>query len=430
MLVDLIRVPDPSCIDDLSDEPLGLLYLGAVLRNNGFEVRITNLAGHSSESWKSEIKEADLYGIQLYTPTATIGIEIAKFIKDKFPGKPVICGGAHPTALPESKELEIFDHVVVGEGEPSIIKVANDFKNGKKPPRIIRGEFIEDLDSIPFPAWDLIDMMALHRKVEGKRCFGIIGSRGCHYKCAFCDHSLFGDRVRWRSVENVVAEIRKIISIYEVRHFEFFDDMFTVDKKRLIEFNEKVKDLNIIYRCNGRADVLSKEVYDLLYESGCRVICFGIESGSQKILNSMRKGTTVEKNLQAIKIAHKAGLIVIGYFILGFPGETRETIQESIEFIKKSSIDQVQFYTFIPLPGCEVYKYPERFGAKIISKDFSQYYLVTGKNGHGGKVMETEHFSADELQEEMKRIREFLRQRGSRGAMQDYYTKELKYKKR
>jgi len=428
LLVDLIRVPDPTCIDDLLNEPLGLLYLAAVLRENGYAVRITNLAGHSHESWKSEINEADLYGIQLYTPTTGLGIEIAKFIKDKFKTKPVICGGAHPSALPESEELSVFDQVVVGEGERSILKVAEAYKNKKSIDRIIKSEFINDLDSIPFPAWDLVDMNRFTSKVEAKRSFGIIGSRGCPFQCAFCDHSLFGKKVRFRSLDNIIQEIRKIISLYQVRHFVFFDDRFTIDRRRLIEFRDKVKDLNIIYRCDSRADISHPDLYEILYESGCRIVSFGIESGSQELLDLMRKGTKVEKNLKAIDMAKAAGLTVIGYFILGFPGETKETIQETINFINKSGIDQAQFYTFIPLPGCEVYKHPQRFGARIISQDFSDFFLVTGQDGRGGKAIDTQHLTAEQVQEEMRKIREFLKQRNTKGHLQDYYKNKLKYK--
>jgi len=422
MLVDLIRVPDPTCIDDLLDEPLGLLYLGASLRNNGYEVRITNLAGHTVDSWKTEIKDADLYAIQLFTPTAHIGINIAKFIKENF-NKPIICGGAHPTALPKLKELSVFDNIVIGEGENSIVEIANAYKNKENIPRIIKSEVIEDLDSLPFPARDLVDMNAFHRKVEGERCFGIIGSRGCSYKCNFCDRSLFGERARFRSVDNIVEEIKEIISNYGVRHFEFFDDMFTVNKKRLKEFRDKARGLNISYRCNGRSDVTNKEIYDLVYESGGRMICFGIESGSQRILDLINKQTTVEKNLEAIKIAQSSGLKVMGYFIAGFPGETKETIQESINFIKKSNLDQAQFYTFIPLPGCEVYKNPKKFGITRMSKDYSDYFHVTGNDGRGGKVVDTKWMTADELQEEVKEVREFLRSHNWSGGMQDYYKK-------
>jgi radical SAM superfamily enzyme YgiQ (UPF0313 family) len=427
MLIDLIRVPDPNCIDDLLDEPLGLLYLGTCLKENGYQVRITNLAGHTTESWKSEIKPADLYGIQLYTPTVNIGIEIAHFIKNKFPEKPVICGGAHVSALPESKELYIFDHIVIGEGEKSISFIADAYKDKRPVSRIIKSSFIEDLDSIPFPDRSLIDMNIFHRKVEGHRCFGIIGSRGCCYKCAFCDRSLFGEKIRVRSVDNIVSEIKNNIQKYSIRHFEFFDDILFPERNALIKFKNSVKDLNIIYRCNCRADMLTEERCKLLYESGCRTLCFGIESGSQKILNAMRKNITVEKNLKAIKMAQKYNLIVIGYFILGFPGETKQTIQESVDFINVSDIDQAQFYTFIPLPGCEVYRYPENFGVKTISNDFSQYYLITGNDGRGGMAMDTETLSSEDLQNELKSIRKFLKGRCSKGHVQDYYINKLKY---
>ncbi len=196
MLVDLIRVPDPTCIDDLLDEPLGLLYLAAVLREHGYDVRITNLAGHTEDSWKSEIKEADIYGIQLYTPTAVHGINIAHHIKKHFPGKPVIGGGAHPSAVPESAELSVFDHLSIGEGERSIITIADGLRDGTDIPRVIQSSVIEDLDTLPFPARDLLDMDSFHRKVGGERCYGIIGSRGCCYRCAFCDHALFGSQIK------------------------------------------------------------------------------------------------------------------------------------------------------------------------------------------------------------------------------------------
>ena len=421
-MIDLIRVPDPTCIDDHLDEPLGLLYLGSSLMENGHDVRITNLAGHNLDRWKSEIKEADLYGIQLYTPTAHIGINIAKFIKDKF-DKPVICGGAHPTALPNLEELSIFNHVVVGEGEKVIVDIANK----RNIPRIIKSEFIKDLDSIHSPARDLVDMMGFNRKVEGERGFGIIGSRGCGYKCNFCDRSLFGDKVRFRSIDNIAEEIERIISDYGVKNFEFFDDMFTVNKRRLEEFRDRVNGLNISYRCNGRSDITDKEVYDLVYESGGRMICFGIESGSQKMLDLINKQTTVEKNLEAIRVAQSSGLNVMGYFIAGFPGETKETIKESIDFIKTSNIDQAQFYTFIPLPGCEVYKNPKKFGVTRMSKNYGNYFHVTGDNGRGGKVVDTKWMTSDELQEEVVGIRKFLREHTWRGGIQDYYKDKLGY---
>jgi radical SAM superfamily enzyme YgiQ (UPF0313 family) len=428
LLVDLIRAPDPTCIDDMSDEPQGLLYLAAVLKNAGYNTRVTNLAGHTEESWKPHIKEADIYGIQLYTPTAHHGINIAHFIKERYPGKPIICGGAHPTADPKDPRLNIFDKIVMGEGERSIVTIADAYRDGKDIPRVIQSEMIKDLDSLPFPAWDQVDMMGFTRKIDGKRCFGISGSRGCCYQCAFCDRSLFGSKVRFRSLENITKEMKEIIDTYGVRQFEFFDDMFTVSKKRLKQFADMTKGWNIAYRCNGRADVHDPEVYQLLKETGCKKICFGIESGSQKILDLMKKGTTVEQNLKAIKLSQAAGIPATGYFIVGFPGETKETIQQTIDFIKTSDIDQAQVYTFIPLPGGEVAKNPEKFGIVRMSKDYTDYFLVTGKDGHGGKVVDTKWLSADELQSELQRVRTFLRERKWRGDIPDYYKDKLGYK--
>lgn len=427
-LIDLIRVPDPTSIDDKLDEPLGLLYLSAVLRRAGYSVRITNLAGHTADSWKQEIKPADMYGIQLFTPTSHHGINIAKFIKQKFPGKFLMCGGPHPTAVPADPRLNIFDTIVIGEGEKVILQIVKDYESGKRPAKIIKGEAIEDLDSLPLPAWDLVDMMSFHRKIDGQRCFNILGSRGCCYQCAFCDRSLFGSKVRFRSIDNVVGEIKEIIKRYGVRHFDFVDDMFTVNKARLKEFVEKTRGLNLKYRCFGRADVHDVEIYKMLKESGCIMICFGIESGNQKMLDRMKKGTSVVQNLKAIKIAKDAGIHTTGFFIAGFPGETKQTIEESKDFVELSGLDQAQFYTFIPLPGNEVAKNPEKFGIKRMSKDYSQYFHVTGTEGLGGKTVDTEWLSADELEAEVRKIRVWLKNRVVRGNVQDYYKEKLGYK--
>lgn len=430
MLVDLIRVPEPTCIDDMLDEPFGLLMLAACLREANIDVRITNLAGHDYTSWIPCIEKADIYGIQLNTPTAPLGVAIAIEIMDKYPDSVIVCGGAHTGAVDTFCGLEVFDHIVVGEGERVLPEIVEQYKKGVPPPRVIHAEPIENLDSLPFPARDMVDMFSFHRKVDGERCFGIIGTRGCCFKCAFCDRTQFGDRVRYRSVGNVVKEIEHIIDVYGVKKYEFFDDMFTYDKSRLMSFCDMVDGMGLNYRCNGRADVLNGEIYERLARSGCSMICFGIESGSQFLLNRMRKGTKVTTNYKAIKMAQEAGMRVAGYFVVGFPGETKETIEQTKEFIVKSGIDHAQIYTFIPLPGNEVYRNPEKFGVRILSHDYSDYYLVTGTDGHGGMTMETDFLSAEELRDEVAKFRVFLKEYGSRGAVQDYYRGRLEYKDR
>ena len=420
MLVDLIRPPNPTSIDDLLDEPLGLLYLAASLRDAKIDVRVTDLAGETD--W--DIKKADIYGIQLFTPTAHIGSRIAKHIKAKYPEAVTVAGGPHVSAC----KVSGFDTCICGEGDYAFPGFVMSFQRGHKCFPRYESMPIDELDFLPFPARDLVDMMSYHRKVDGHRCFGIIGSRGCHHKCTFCDRSLFGNVVRYRSIKNIVAELKQVIDTYGVRHFEFFDDMFPGSKARAQEFYSETKGMGLSFRCNARADSSDIEYYSLLKASGCSMIYFGIESGVQEMLNLMKKGTTVGKNLLAIKAAQDAGLKVGGYFILGFPGETRQTIEKTMEFIEKSGIDQAQFYMFIPLPGSEVYKNLDKYGAKLLTTDYSEYYHVAGEDGHGGRVIETPWLSADDMQEEMQRVRKFLRERGSKGGMQDYYKGKLKYK--
>ncbi|MDD5677968.1 MAG: radical SAM protein [Kiritimatiellae bacterium] len=427
MLVDLIRVPDPRCIDDLLDEPLGLMYLAASVREAGHQVRITNLAGCTDANWQERLAEADVYGIQLYTPTVFLGIKIAEYLRTRFPRAKRLCGGAHPSALPDAPELAVFDAIVAGEGETAIVEIVNRWQQGAPVPRVWRSPLIKNLDSLPLPARDLVDMNLFHRKVDGARCFGILASRGCVYKCAFCDQSVFGHRVRFRSLDNLMQEINGIIAAYGIRHFEFFDDMFADNHKLVTAFRERMAGGGIIYRCNGRTDRADLDNYRVLYDSGCRVICYGIESGSQYMLDRMNKHNTVANARRAIDMAHEAGMLVNGYFIIGFPGETAETIEATMEFIRTTGIDQAQGYTFVPLPGCDVSRNPEKYGIISMSKDYSEYYLIFGTEGMGGRTISTKYLSAEQLEAQVRRFRQFLKERPTRGKVQDYYSRVLHY---
>ncbi len=420
MLVDLIRPPNPYSIDDLLDEPLGLLYLAASLREAGHEVRVTDMAGNAN----ANIYEADVFGIQLWTPTAHLGVNIAKSISRMYPWALRVAGGPHVSACATGKGMNVFDAFVAGEGEHAFLRTVEQYGEHWNITKDRWAGRIPDLDRLPFPARDLVDMNKYHRKVDGHRSYGIIGSRGCSFSCRFCDRSLFGEKIRFRSIENIVKEIQGC----DVKHFEFFDDMFPGNIKRAREFYEQTQGMGLNFRCNLRTD--SPDYYKIMKDSGCSMVYFGIESGSQKILDLMNKGTTIEKNYKAIHRAHDAGLMVGGYFILGYPGETTETIDMSMEFIEKSGIDQAQFYMFVPLPGSEIYRDLDKYGGKLLTEDYSEYYHVAGEDGHGGRVIETEWLSADQMQSEMQRVRKFLRERGSKGGMQDYYKKKLNYEEK
>ena len=424
MHINLIRVPDPTSIDDMLDEPLGLLYVAANLLKEGFDVSISDYRGTDDIC----IKEADMYGIQLYTPTAHIGIKIAKRIKRMHPWAYIVAGGAHVTAVPYFDTAGVFDMVCYGEGEMAMPVIAGYREKRGSQSKIWQANTIESLDAIPFPARHLVPIMDYHRKVEGHRCFGIIGQRGCGYKCMFCDRALFGNRPRYRSVENIVKEIESCIDTYGVWHYEFFDDIPFPNLARIQHFGEMTKGMGLEYRCNSRSDQKNDLIFKEMQKTGCKVVCFGIESGVQALLDAMKKGTTVEGNLNTIKMAKAAGLTTMGYFILGYPGETKDTIKKTMEFVDNSGLDQAQFYTFVPLPGSEIYANLDKYGAKLITNDFSEFYHVTGTDGHGGKTIDTPWLKADELHEEMQKVRKWLKERNSKGAMQDYYKEKLDYK--
>lgn len=192
-----------------------------------------------------------------------------------------------------------------------------------------------------------------------------------------------GQRVRYRSAANVVKEIRLLKETWGVSSFRFQDDIFTLNLPRLRAMTVMLREEEIAYRCFGRVDHCSPEVADLLYEGGCRHIAFGVESGSQVILERMRKGQTVDQIREGIANAKAAGLIVRVYLIVGFPGETWKTVQETVDLILECTPDEFSVYPLIPYPGTPLYQRPEEFGITAIHADFSQYFQVQRGRGTG-----------------------------------------------
>ena len=312
-----------------------------------------------------------------------------------------------------------FLELAAGYPLEKILGITYKDKNGK----ILRNAprpLIPDLDSLPFPERGLLDMHAYTRKVYGQKATSLITSRGCPYNCSFCCKDTFGSRVRYRSVDSVLSEVKSNIDTYGIRHFLFYDDTFTLKRKRLHLLCKEFEKLNIIFRCNGNARYNTYEDYQALYDGGCREIAFGIETGSQKILNLINKGTTLKQNKDAIKNAQKAKLIVKAYLMIGNPGESRETVEETKKFIAEADPDQFTLFTFVPLPGCDIWKNPGKYGIKIIDRNFEQYFNIAGQN-EGGLVIETETLKPADIKELREELLDFLRSRGQRGKLQDYY---------
>lgn len=395
MKILFIHPPQLNVLDNKQDPPLGLLYLAAILEKNGVNVKILDLGGVPENLWEKNIEKADIYGITCYTASLTNTQKISNLIKKNYPESYVIIGGAHPSALPEETiKYKNFDIVVKGEAENIIFDIVNNIKDYKN--NIINSNPIQNLDKIPFPARHLINIYEYSRKVLNRKATNMITGRGCPYKCAFCYKGLYGNTVRLRSAENVIKESEFIVENYNIKAFHFLDDIFTLNKKRLNKILDAFEKMDIWFRCNSRAGLESLEDFEKLYKGGCKEIAFGIESGSQKILDKINKCNTVESNKIAILNAKKVGIRTKAYLIIGLPGETEETIEETKKFIEETKPDSCSLYTFIPYPGTSIWNNPELYDIEIINKNFDDYYIID-TNSRGGITIKLNTITNEKL---------------------------------
>lgn len=419
LVIELIHPPHPQSIEDGLDAPLGLLYIASNLEKEGYLVRINDLSGVDEKDWK--IGEADIYGTTIYAPTVNISEKIAKECKRINPYSVVVAGGAHPTAVPD-KIGKSFDVVGIGEGEEIMLDIAREYPNNK---RFYKKDLERNLDKYPHPAYHLVDPFSYKRKFEGEQAITLLTSRGCPYRCAFCGLAEQHKTMKYRSPENILEEIKFIQKKYGINKFNFQDDTFTVNKKRLYKMLDLFKPLNIGFRAHGRSGLDTLEDYILLKEAGCDVIAWGIESGSQKILDLMNKQTTVENNENVIKWAKEAGLTTHAFFVIGFPGEDKDTLEETKNFIERTNPDQYFVSNFVPYPGTDVWNNPKKYGVKKIHTNFEKYYQVD-KEGFGSRNIEVENIDIEMFKELEKDFRGWINQRMQRGSVQEYEEKIMK----
>lgn len=399
MYVTLINPPAPHVevfsVLGITVPPLGLAYLAAVLEEDGHLVRIIDAQALRIPlpQIKREIKrdEPDIVGVTSTTPTIREALAIVKAVKEACPDATTILGGPHATFLPAEtlRECPQLDVVCVSEGERTMLELTRAIENKAGLARV-RGiiyrcgdhivktssqPLIEDLDSLPFPARHLLPMERY--TVLGKKSIivHLMTSRGCPYNCIFCGSSLlFGKRFRGRSPKNVVDEIEEVVSRYNPASIEFSDDEFTLDHKRVEGICDEIRrrGLNIPWACSSRVDTVSKELLRKMKKAGCFLIYYGVESGSQHILNLMRKGTRIRQAIEAIRWTKEVGIETLASYIIGFPGETKEDIEKTITFARKLNTDYAQFSLATPYPGTELYNSAKE-KELLLNEDWSQY---------------------------------------------------------
>jgi len=354
-----------------------MLYLASWLNHHGHKAHMIDLSSIPLELWADFIPRADIYGFSTYTTTYHRTLDILRLVKRINPTARTVAGGPHASALPEAVAHD-FDFVVVGEGEKPVLRLVQALESGGPLPGILQESPVADLDMLPFPDYSLVDITSYSRVVDGRPSLSILSSRGCPYRCVFCNSIVMGghQNVRFRSAANVVGEIRLLKANWGMTSFRFQDDIFTLNRRRLQEMTALLRDERITYRCFGRVDQCSREMTDLLHEGGCRHIAFGVESGSQVILDRMQKQQTVDDIRRGIANAKASGLIVRVYLIVGFPGETWETLQDTVDLLLECAPDEFAAYPLIPYPGTPIYQRPAAFDIRAINADFSQYFQV------------------------------------------------------
>jgi len=371
----------------------GIAYLAAVLEENGHEVTIIDCPAleMNQEDLKAKLAsiEPNLIGITSMTPTIQSALLSAHFAKEACPEAMVVLGGAHATFMDKQvlNEEKAVDIVVRGEGEQTLLELAqnvfnsNDlnkiegitFRSNGQTVRTPNRPFIQNLDKLPRPAYKYFPLEKY--RLFGRRMLPIITSRGCPSQCSFCTTSrIFGKGFRARSPKNVVDELEWLRDVHGADAFSFYDDTFTLDKKRALKICEEIKNrkIGIPWDCQTRVSTVSKEMLTKMREANCQQVFFGVESGCQKILDAVNKGTTVEQNKAAIKLAKNAGLFVAVSVMVGYPGETRDMLEQTIDLLRKAEPDDAYICVATPYPGTELRNLIEELGWNI-SNDWKRY---------------------------------------------------------
>ena len=382
--------------------PLNLMYISALLLRHGHEVSILDLYAEelSEAAVISRIKEFNpgLVGLATYTASFDMAAALAALVKKHFPGVKVAAGGIHASYLPEVclKNADI-DYVVLGEGEETCLELAGclekggdvsgvaglAFRAGGKTVFTAPRPLIEDINSLPWPSHHLIDFgkyyLGITRAVSSSKAASVLTMRGCPYRCTFCSHHYgYGGRLRKRAPEDVAAEMKSLYDAYGIREFQFEDPSFTCDPAHVKELCRLIKEnkLEIRWNCNIRANTASDELFREMSAAGCRRVLLGVESGSQEMLDRMKKGVTLEQLRNTVRLAAKYGMRVNAAFILGTPGETLETARETFNFALELDPDYVMFSVYIPSVGGELFDALAARGGLDLDKVYGADYIT------------------------------------------------------
>jgi len=372
--------------------PLNLMYLASRLQADGHKVVMLDGGFYTHDALIKEIVscDPDLIGIYSNTVLWNGSRQTAEDLRALLPGAHITFGGPLPSVIKEEHlaKCPAGDSVVVNEGEETLAEIAGRlaeretlegvagsvYRNGEELVRNPERDYIHDLDSLPFPARDLIDHadyippIGLYTK---RPLTTMLTSRGCHHKCIYC-YKWGGDNIRFRDPVPVAEEMDLVVKRYGIKEIRFWDDTFTARKDRVLQLAEEVarRKIKVDFSIATRADCLDREVLAALKQMGCYNIMIGVESGSAKNLMTLKKGESRETIREGVAMVHEAGIRTFLTSMFGVPGETYEDGLETIEFVKSLKGDASHFFTLSPFPGTELYERLDEFG-KVVPGDYS-----------------------------------------------------------
>ena len=382
-----------------TQQPLGIAYLGAYLRSKGISVQLidaeTENLSHDEILNRCRSFKTDVYAISTTTIVFSKAISLAEHLKRETPETPIVIGGPHISGNPlESMQYECFDAGVFGEGEVSLFELLKAYgekrslqgidgvvyrENGEPVMNSPR-KYIEDMDELPLPARDLLPSLKYYLppplNYRDKPCATIITTRGCPYGCTFCDHNTFGRKYRMRSAENIVGEINHLIENYSVKEIAFVDDTFNINDKRLDRLFSLMRDnsIKLPWTCMARINTASYEQLKSMKEAGCWHISFGIESGNKDIIKLIKKGIDLDYARKVIGWCKELGIYTKGFFIIGHPGETKETIEDTIKYALTVPFTDVVVTLNTPIPGSWNFDNINKFG-QMATVDWSKHNM-------------------------------------------------------
>ena len=377
--------------------PIGLANLAAMTRKYGFETAIIDAAAlklEYTEIAKVVIDNKFKYvGITAVTISVGHAARLAEMIKNYDKSIVTIIGGPHLTAVPAEtmSRYPQFDIGVIGEADYTIIELLNALENKENLDKVsgliirknsslfstLPRKRIENLDDLPKPAWDLLPNLAKYycppvHTLKRIPAALLIASRGCPGRCIFCDRSVFGNLLHAYSAEYTFELIKDLYYNYGIREIQLRDDNFTAYRNRTVELCEILKRerLDLVWTCAGRVDMVDFPILRLMKEAGCWQIWYGIESGSQAVLNTIQKNTTIDQIQKAVYMTRDAGISPCGFFIIGSPTETKESLESTVRLALELPLDEAHFSFMTPFPGSELYTRAAEYG--LFENDWSK----------------------------------------------------------